>query len=523
MSTEEACKIPDSPQNSCNMSDSCDSETENEQVDCKFDYVLNDHSIDAFQEELQYLPDVASYINDLENCIRHQQQRIKSLSRKLRTYEEIIAGYHNTCDVGTQTDVIEDVSEEAPWQPSEEKSSVTEEVTKAAQSAMLQTGFVYEETSGMYYDYNTGYYYNAEYGLYYDGDTGIYYSYDEESRNFLYHSQIENFASVEEMSKVNNEDSKKPKSREVDELLEEQIISMSQLSLSGRVENALGASSPWPPCIRIIVQETNSARIKVGSLFIVTYPGGTLGREGDHSVLLPDINISKVHAKFTFNETEKMFFVADFGSCNGTYLNGTRLSSSKEESESYVLLHGSVLEVGGTKLLCHIHCGRETCGHCEPGLIQPAPSSSEHLIQMAQSRRSLKTEHKKEVDRIKRKFGLVQGRPNFPEKQTSNYEDRAQIRRETVGSQHHSEKTASSSVYEPIAPDNKGFKLMSKMGWSPGHGLGKDSTGCTEPIAVTNTEGKTGLGAMPSPPPMSPSYVRKAAILKKTQKRYKKL
>lgn len=26
---------------------------------------------------------------------------------------------------------------------------------------MEQTGFVYEETSGMYYDYNTGYYYNA--------------------------------------------------------------------------------------------------------------------------------------------------------------------------------------------------------------------------------------------------------------------------------------------------------------------------------------------------------------------------
>lgn len=39
--------------------------------------------------------------------------------------------------------------------------SLADEVKKVAESAMQQTGFVYEETSGMYYDYNTGYYYNA--------------------------------------------------------------------------------------------------------------------------------------------------------------------------------------------------------------------------------------------------------------------------------------------------------------------------------------------------------------------------
>lgn len=39
--------------------------------------------------------------------------------------------------------------------------SIADEVKKVAESAMQQTGFAYEETSGMYYDYNTGYYYNA--------------------------------------------------------------------------------------------------------------------------------------------------------------------------------------------------------------------------------------------------------------------------------------------------------------------------------------------------------------------------
>jgi len=47
--------------------------------------------------------------------------------------------------------------------------------------------------------------------------------------------------------------------------------------------------------MRIIVKETDLIKLKQGSLFLVTCIGGTLGREGDHSVLIPDINISKVY------------------------------------------------------------------------------------------------------------------------------------------------------------------------------------------------------------------------------------
>lgn len=43
----------------------------------------------------------------------------------------------------------------------EEKASILDQVTEAAESAMKQIGFVYEETTGLYYDYNSGYYYDA--------------------------------------------------------------------------------------------------------------------------------------------------------------------------------------------------------------------------------------------------------------------------------------------------------------------------------------------------------------------------
>lgn len=50
----------------------------------------------------------------------------------------------------------------------------------------------------------------------------------------------------------------------------------------------------YPPSLRIVVQETNLPKLKAGELFIITYKGGSLGREGSHDVIIPDINVSKV-------------------------------------------------------------------------------------------------------------------------------------------------------------------------------------------------------------------------------------
>lgn len=122
--------------------------------------------------------------------------------------------------------------------------------------------------------------------------------------------------------------------------------------------------------MRVIVKKSSVAGLKEGSLHIVTCKGGSLGREGDHSIIIPDINVSKHHAKFTFDEEKARYFVTDMGSRNGTVLNGKRMSPSKQESEAMEVAHGSSIQIGATVLLCHVHSGHQTCGHCEPGLIQ---------------------------------------------------------------------------------------------------------------------------------------------------------
>lgn len=121
--------------------------------------------------------------------------------------------------------------------------------------------------------------------------------------------------------------------------------------------------------MRVIVEATDIPKIKPGSLFIITCDGGTVGREGDHSICLPDINVSKHHLKLAYDPVTTSYTVVDLGSRNGTIINGKRLSSSKQESEPVTIVHGSKIQVGSTTLLCHIHEGSQTCGNCEPGLL----------------------------------------------------------------------------------------------------------------------------------------------------------
>lgn len=129
-------------------------------------------------------------------------------------------------------------------------------------------------------------------------------------------------------------------------------------------------AAAWPPCMRIIIKSTELTKLKEGSLYIITYQGGTLGREGNHSIIIPDINISKHHLKFTFNNDAGQYTIIDLGSRNGTILNGQRISPSKQESEPLEVTHGSEIQLSSTTLLCHIHTGNETCKECEPGLLQ---------------------------------------------------------------------------------------------------------------------------------------------------------
>ncbi|XP_018337800.1 PREDICTED: angiogenic factor with G patch and FHA domains 1 [Trachymyrmex septentrionalis] len=460
-----------------------------------------------FTDELHSLPHVITFIYKLRDHIRKQRKKIDKLRRKLKEQKQQNLLYTKSyIHCGTQTNSLDfNKSLSQDWNVSHnvKSSSIVDQVKEVAESALLQTGFVYEQTSGMYYDYNTGYYYDTKQGLYYDGNTGIYYYYDETSNTYQFHSQVytgkTTFQRKEETGKTHKDDVKKRKFISEEENLGDKVLEEGECSgsesdgISDEIIPDVSTNSEsddeeqdlaknYPPCMRIIVKETDLIKLKLGSLFLVTCIGGTLGREGDHSVLIPDINISKYHARFVYDEIKKQYQVIDSGSRNGTFINGKRLSVAKQESEPHEIMHGSIIKIGGTKLLCHIHNGNETCGYCEPGLVQ-------QNINLNENKASKTKLYKEELRRLKHKFGIEKDNVSNSQLATG-YQDRAQARRQYVGSSDPHAKTQQSSIHT---------------------------------LLITCNHNKVGLGSKRTDVELDSNMEKKQAVWRKAQKRYKEI
>ncbi|RUS78445.1 hypothetical protein EGW08_013791, partial [Elysia chlorotica] len=278
-----------------------------------------------------------------------------------------------------------------------------------------------------------------------------------------------------------------------------------------------------PPCIRMIVLESDC--LTLGSLVIITCAGGTIGREPDrdHVLELPDLNVSKVgshfkwcffphhsdifhiHARVEFDYNCSSYFVTDNGSQNGTLLNSQRLSESKTKSAAHHLSHGDVLEVGSSRLLLHIHSGHETCEDCEPGQVQAKlralnPVKNDHVIL---SKDEKNRQRIKELKQIKKRYGLQNSyfeNSGASISNSSDYCDKAFLRRKYIGSLPPEIRDVTrempASTQRPIAASNKGHKLLSKMGWKEGQGLGKTSSGIATPVTVElRVNQSAGLGS----------------------------
>ncbi|XP_055916576.1 angiogenic factor with G patch and FHA domains 1 isoform X3 [Eupeodes corollae] len=459
--------------------------------------------------------EVYSYIDGLHDQLKKQQKKLKKYKEKIKKLTKKLSilkiekkkdspkdeSVNDIQATAVETTTEKEVSEPKP------PLSLVDEIREAAEAAQNDTGFVYEPTSGLYYDQRTGYYYNAEYGLYFDDSTGCYYKYDQENNKFEFHSQVE----VQPTEEANEEVYDKY-------VISKLLDNFSNLKINHNQMRSVASdiARKYPPSLRIIVQETNLEKLQEGTLRLITFKGGTLGREGDHDVIIPDLNVSKFHLKFTYDEKREVYTCVDLGSRNGTILNGKRMSSSKQESDPIDLVHGSVVQLSQTKLLCHVHPGNSTCGQCEPGLLMDSKEETSKSVTLS---------HKQQLKKLQQKYGLENEK--FVENRNSaGYNDRAATRRIKVGSSNDKEKTEMASVDTEISSENKGFKMLSKLGWSKGNALGKaESGGLLEPISVNSNEGHKGLGCDDYVPSLISTKLNKKKMetWQKAQERYNKV
>ncbi|XP_037345840.2 angiogenic factor with G patch and FHA domains 1 isoform X2 [Pungitius pungitius] len=389
--------------------------------------------------------------------------------------------------------------------------SIADMLRATAEEAMTQTGFVFDETTGLYYDHSTGFYYDSASQLYYDANTGIYYCFDAESGRYQFHSKIEvpavqtaaepchDKSAAEKKSKKLKKGSKKiprqnDKVQEVANSLAKMKISSYWNTASKRVKDI------WPPCVRVTV--VRSPVLQVGTLFIITADSpATMGREKDmdHAIRIPEMGVSKLHAEVYFDQEQQGYMLVDQGSQNGTVINGNRILQPKTKCEPHALMHGDEVKMGDTVLSFHIHSGTDTCDGCEPGQVMAHLSKHrrEETTGPGLTKEDKEALRQKELKQMKAKYGL-QSNEYEEAKALRNprYQDRAESRRQTVGSEGVFQRDdAPASVHQEISEVNKGRKMLEKMGWKKGEGLGKEGTGMRDPIQLKIRKSQSGLGA----------------------------
>ncbi|NXG50858.1 AGGF1 factor, partial [Psilopogon haemacephalus] len=483
------------------------------------------------------------------------------------------------------------------------EGSLAESLRAAAEAAVSQTGFTYDESTGLYYDHSTGFYYNSENQLYYDPATGIYYYCDVESGRYQFHSRVDLqsyqtsdtqhtkdkkgkkkrkeperitaneykdldteeqkssnslncFSTTEQVSSTEEEESPNTRKRtkvdtnpqnrlsakesirtdsinshsckstqdtaayaddsrtadtesepeegeitdsECEAYSSEDEVTSEETADSEGSENG-DEEKIWPPCIRVIV--VRSPVLQTGSLYIITaVKPATIGREKDvgHTLQIPEVGVSKFHAEVYFDHDLQNYVLVDQGSQNGTVVNGNQILQPKTKCDPYILEHGDEVKIGETVLSFHIHPGSDTCDGCEPGQVRAhlrLDRKKESSVCPALSKEERELVRRKALKQIRVKYGL-QNTEYEDNKAVKNpkYKDRAGKRRETIGSEGTFQRDdGPASVHIEISNSNKGHKMLEKMGWKKGEGLGKDGGGMKDPINLQIHKMHAGLG-----------------------------
>lgn len=237
-----------------------------------------------------------------------------------------------------------------------------------------------------------------------------------------------------------------------------------------------------------------------------------IGHDKSCVVVIPNTesNIQPFHCKMKLNESGKCWQIRTGKASFEATVNGKELNA-----DWTVLSHGMLLVVGPVTFSVHIHSGdgSDTCDGCEPALVQSFYSrvasskrkSEENDAEVVEKELSVEEKRRMINKMMKHEMGLQNKRPTFP---MNEYKDRAAERRLVVGSEPSigyttggTHQTApsngatglSSSVEMPVRRDNIGYKLLAKMGYRDGEGLGSKGQGMVEPVRVELREHRAGL------------------------------
>jgi len=390
---------------------------------------------------------------------------------------------------------------------------------------------MYHTVDGYYYDSATGYYYDSSSGYYYDGKAGLYYWWDATTKKYTVATKGSGTAAT--------------------------TATTAAPGASGSVAPAVGLAQAtdakkvaadmekWAKKRKREVEKDKSKKLKL-----------TLKRPADKlATAAGGSAVGAAAVAFTASTApEKEEEESQGGWTLDPALDRAKASSEEAVSDADdpddvdpddVALpeEASLLaqySKPGTDLWeaavarGHVDVGQGACLLCQRGLGTEAK-----LQKHVQSSKLHATNLTTAKDKIVAALSPVEKEAFDKAIREASYRDRAAERRSTFGQSKKAPKrratsaakradAASAPVVQPnrggIAESNLGSKMLKKMGWSKGEGLGKAGQGITAPIQAQKHVSGAGIGAAPvlsTEEATDDSY--KGHALQMTRARYKQL
>jgi pSer/pThr/pTyr-binding forkhead associated (FHA) protein len=279
-------------------------------------------------------------------------------------------------------------------------------------------------------------------------------------------------------------------------------------------------ADPGAHLVRLVVRRSKALTHGAVAVLDAREGGIQLGRDrcergAPARVRVREMEVSKTHAVVYWDDG---WFIVDLGSTLGTYVahrgerDATRLAEPKCSSKPYALEHRSVLTIGTTTFVVHIH-DDWPCAECklagneqialDDGTAEPAEPTDEPNPRLAldagQRRGERQLQRKLELNALR---DTLLGKEQHRDK-SNIYVDRSAQRRRLHGNAPYSRPTTSTPpqttpTQTPAVtsgPSQASRAMLAKQGWTPGSGLGRDASGIAQPIATVVRNDRVGLGA----------------------------
>ncbi|XP_013415990.1 RNA-binding protein 5-like [Lingula anatina] len=346
--------------------------------------------------------------------------------------------------------------------------------------------YTYDEASGYYYDPQTGLYYDANSQYYYNASTAKFLYWDSERSTYLAAPTAENQGEQKD-DKTKKEKDKKEKVKIAKKIAKDmekwaKTLNAQKDAMKDGFKKSMQSLGGGP--------ERESASADAG--FAVLEKG--MGEKPVDQSLMPPPPLPGGAKQAPGQGQPSGALVASYGGD----------SDEEDEDDTQQMSPGMVEEkmTDWTKMACLL-CKRQF--------------PSKEALQRHQQLSDL---HKQNLDKLKASQAAQAG-PS-----AGQYRDRAKERRQKYGStdppinkKKQQQLRQQATAYEEptkagLGQDNIGNKLLQKMGWSQGKGLGRTNQGIVDPIQAQRRTMTAGLGARGSSYDINPGDTYKDSVKK---------